>query len=154
METENLSSSFFEKTEDFCKWLISLSDLAALRSDPRLHVRLEQVQRNGAIFQNGIVEFSLVEFWSKLFFRQRAQFADFQLADLVGKRLPGPSYVPVHFDRNVLICLSRVVFEKLNRLLTRPAHRMHARVHNKPHGAPHFVRKLSEFRVRIFVQTE
>jgi len=117
-------------------------------------VRFEDVQWHGAVFQDDIVEFALVEFRAELFFGERAEFADFELADFVGKGLTGPGDVTVDFDGDVLIGFSGVVLEKLNGLLTAPAHGVHSGVHDETHGAPHFVRELAEFRVGVFVQTE
>src|SRR5262249_5194542 len=55
---------------------------------------------------------------------------------------------------DVLICLSGVVLEKLNRLVASPTHRVYAGVYHEADGAPHVVRELAKSRVGIFVKTQ
>src|SRR5258708_8499619 len=62
--------------------------------------------------------------------RASSQFANFQLPQLVRQRLPRPNDVAVHFHGNVLVRLARVLAEKINRPLPRPAHRVHPRIHD------------------------
>src|SRR5436853_359528 len=91
---------------------------------------------------------------SKFLLSLCAPLANLQLPDLVCQGLSRPNNVAIHFHSNVLIGFSGIFFEKLHRLLARPAHRMHSGVHDEPNRAPHFVAELPEFRVRIFVHAE
>src|SRR5712692_11891667 len=128
------------------------ASIFGLGVEPMLDVRLEEAQRDGALLQHGIVEGTDAELSGEAALGFGAQFADFELAEFVGQRLPGPHDVAIHLNRNVLIGLAGVVLEKLDGLLARPAHRVHASVDHEAHGAPHFVAELPELRVRIGVE--
>ncbi len=91
-----------------------------------LDVRLEDAQRDRSLLQDGIVEGSDVELGTEAALGFGAQLADFELAEFVGQRLAGPDDIAIDFDGDVLIGLAGVVLEKLDGLLARPVHRMHA----------------------------
>src|SRR5216684_6131935 len=95
---------------------------------PMLDMRLEDAQRDGALLQDGVVKGADVEFGAEAAFGFGAQLADFELAEFVGQRLARPNDVPIDLNGDVLIGLAGVVLEKLDGLLPRPTHRMHARV--------------------------
>ena len=52
-----------------------------------------------------------VKLAAQLLFRRRAQLLDFQLAHLVGQRLPGPDDVAVYFHYDIVFSFAGVVFE-------------------------------------------
>ncbi len=71
-----------------------------------LDVRLQEAERDGALLQDGVVEGSHVKLAEEAALGFGAQFADFDLAKLVGQRLARPDNVAVDFDRDVLIGLA------------------------------------------------
>src|SRR5690606_5094660 len=66
-----------------------------LRGYPALRAFLQEVQREIADPQDHVVESPQVEPLREAALRAGAEFADLQLTDLVGKRLPGPGDVPL-----------------------------------------------------------
>src|SRR5689334_3651285 len=95
----------------------------------------ENVERDGAVSEDDVVEFALVEFGAEFFFGEGAEFTNLELANFVGQRLTGPRDVAVDFDGDVLIGLPSVVFKELDGLIAAPAHRVHTRVYDKANGA-------------------
>src|SRR3954471_16563555 len=57
---------------------------------PRSNLAIEDVERHGPFLEQGVVELSDVEPRPEPLLRPGAQLADFQLAHLVSKCLPGP----------------------------------------------------------------
>src|SRR4029077_10947425 len=94
------------------------------------------------VLQPRVMEPADVEFAAELSFGAGAQFANFELADLVCERLSGPYDIAIDLNGDVLIGLSGIVLEKLNGLFPAPTHAVHTSVHDQSHGAPHFIREL------------
>ena len=65
--------------------------------DPRFH----RVERHRACAEQMIMEGADVERVAELFFGKGAQFENFQLADLVSRRLSRPAYITRHLSLNV-----------------------------------------------------
>jgi len=86
--------------------------------------------------------------------RATAQFENLEFPHLVGERLPRPRDVALHLGLDVGVAERGVGAEVVDRLLARPALRVHACIHDEPHGAPHFRGKRAELGVRIGVQAE
>src|SRR6266478_6496281 len=125
-----------------------------LRIQPPLHMGFQHAQRNSPIFEHGIMKFAHIEFRAESLLRFRAQLANFHLSDLVRQSLARPHDVAIHFYSNVLIGLSGILAEEIDRLLPRPAHGMHPGFYYEPHRAPHLIAELPEFCVWILIHAE
>src|SRR5260370_35241821 len=79
-----------------------------LRIHPLLHAGFQHTQRNGSIFEHGIMKFAHIEFRAESLLRFRAQLANFHLSELVRQTLARPHAVPIHFYSNALIGLSGI----------------------------------------------
>ena len=68
----------------------------------------------------------------------------FQLADLVGERLSRHQKIAIDLVNDVVLGLGRIVFEKVDGLLPRPALVVHSRINHEAYRTPHVVSQLSK----------
>jgi len=94
-----------------------------------------------------------IEAASKRLFGAGSQLEDFQLADFVRARLAGPTDVAIDLAHGVEFRACAVGEHVVDRLLTRPPHRVHARINDKAAGTPDLVTQPPEVVVRIAVDT-
>src|SRR5882724_9565127 len=82
---------------------LALPSMRGLGVDPMLDVRLQETQRDRTLLQDRFVEGADVELAGQLALGFGAQFADLELAKLVGQGLARPHDVAIDLDRDVLI---------------------------------------------------
>src|SRR6202008_2866643 len=116
--------------------------------------RRKDIERQRALAENPVVKGADVELIAERCGRAVGQLADFQLADLVGKRLAGPNDVTVDLDDDVVVGLARILLHVFDGLIARPAKRVHAGINNKPARTPNLEAKLAEFLIRIGIKSE
>ena len=80
-----------------------------------------------------------VKFGPQRLFRLRAQFADFEFADLVTQRLPRPADIAVHFGLDIGIGQRAVVTHEGDRLRLGPTFRMEPGIDNQSACPPHLI---------------
>src|SRR5262249_7407519 len=118
-----------------------LLQLLVRRGDVVLDLLLEEVERESAVAQDDVVEVADVEFGAELLFGLRAQVADFELADLVGKALAGPGNVAIDFSDGLI---RNVQLEESNGAVAIPALRVHPGIDDEADGAETFATELAE----------
>src|SRR5215467_11990627 len=67
---------------------------------PRIHLLLQNVERQSAEAKNHVMKFLQVEFRTQTLLSLSAQRLDFQLANLIGQHLPQPSDITINLIGN------------------------------------------------------
>jgi hypothetical protein len=104
------------------------TSVARLSVEPGIHPLLQNVQRQSTGAQEFIVECTHVEAVAERTFRLRPQRLDLQLADLVGECLAGHDNITIDLVDDIVFGFGGIVLEEVDRLLTRPALVVDARV--------------------------
>ncbi len=92
-----------------------------------------------------------VELRTEPLLRAASQREQALLAHLVGERLPGPGDVAVHLELDLGVGERAVVAQTSDRLVPRPAHRVHASVDHQPAGAPHLERQPAKALIGVAI---
>ena len=88
-----------------------------------------------------------------MFFGQCAKFTDFYLTHFIGQCLARPEDIAVNLSTNVVKRKGRINSHKINRLITCPAHGVHAGIHYQSQCTPHFIAQAAEITVGIIIHS-
>src|SRR6185503_3779276 len=96
--------------------------------DPAIDFRFKHGERHRALTEHTVMKPAEVELRTEPLLGAASQREQALLADLVGERLPGPGDVSIHLELDLGVGERAVVAQTSDRLVPRPAHRVHAGV--------------------------
>src|SRR3974377_1702412 len=109
-----------------------------------LDARLEHRQRHRAELEHRIVEGADIETLAERVLGARARRENGTLAEIVGQRLRRPGDVAIDFGADLTLGERRVLPQVIERLIARPALRVHAGIDDQARGAPDLVAEHAE----------